>query len=187
LVFVDEPDVPLHPDLQDRLMRLLVEAAKDRPFRVLISIHSTAIVSALSELTDVHVAFMGYQQRELNFEAAGPALKAVMPIFGAHPLSNVFNHRPILLIEGEDDERIWQQASRTSQGEIKVWPCAAGDIQSLNEYEEKARSILGAAYDQAIAYSLRDRDDQECHIDDLGPVVRMRLNCRESEKLNPHQ
>jgi len=119
----------------------------------------------------------------LSFEAAGPALKAVIPIFGAHPLSNVFNRRPILLVEGEDDERIWQQAYRTSQGEINVWPCPAGDIQSLNEYEEKARSILGAVYDDAVAFSLRDRDVHPYHIDDLGPVIRMRLNCKASENL----
>jgi hypothetical protein len=179
----DEPDVHLHPDLQHRLMRLFVDAAQGRNFRTLIATHSTTIVSALGELTDVHVAFMGHRQRELNFEAEGPSLKAVMPIFGAHPLSNVFNRRPILLVEGEDDERVWQQASRTSQGEINVWPCPVSGIQSLNEYEEKGRSILDAVYDDAVAFSLRDRDDDPYHIDDLGPVIRMRLNCRASENL----
>lgn len=179
----DEPDAHLHPDLQHKLMRLLVRAAENKPFKVLISTHSTAIVSALSEFSSVHLAFMGRDQRDLPFEDVGDALKAVMPIFGAHPLSNVFNARPILLVEGEDDERIWQQAARSSCGKVNVWPCAAGDIQSLAEYEEKARAILSSVYDNASAYSLRDRDAGPYEIDDLRPVIRARLNCRSAENL----
>lgn len=179
----DEPDVHLHPDLRYRLMRLLAKATAGKPVHVLIATHSTAIVSALSDHGDVHVAFMGNLQRRLNFAPVVPALKAVMPIFGAHPLSSVFNERPILLVEGEDDERIWQQASRSSEGAIRIWPCAAGDIQRLNEYETKAQSIIEAVYDDAKAYSVRDRDDATYEIDDLGPITRARLNCRSAENL----
>ncbi len=182
-LFFDEPDVHLHPDLQYRLMHLLSTAAAGKPFRVVISTHSTAILSALNDQGDVNVAFMERYQKQLNFEPVVPALKAVLPIFGSHPLSNVFNAKPILLVEGEDDERIWQQAGRSSKGKIRVWPCAAGDIQSLNEYEEKARSIIGAVYENAKAFSLRDRDDAPYEIEDLERVVRTRLNCRNAENL----
>jgi energy-coupling factor transporter ATP-binding protein EcfA2 len=182
-LLIDEPDVHLHPDLQQRLMALLARAAKGKPFKICISTHSTSIVSSLAEEGELRVAFMGRGQKSLAFEKAGSALKAVMPIFGSHPLSNVFNQMPVLLVEGEDDERIWQQAVRTSSGKISVWPCAAGAIQNLNEYELKARSVLNAVYDNAIAFSLRDRDDHPYDIDDLAPVMRARLQCRTAENL----
>lgn len=182
-LLIDEPDVHLHPDLQQRLMALLVRATNGRPFRVCIATHSTSIVSSLTELTDVRIAFMKGGQHQLNFEPATPALKAVMPIFGAHPLSNVFNARPILLLEGDDDERIWQQAVRTSAGAINVWPCIAGSVQDLNLYEQKAVAVLNAVYENAKAYSLRDRDAGQYEIDDVPPVTRCRLFCRAAENL----
>jgi hypothetical protein len=104
-------------------------------------------------------------------------------MFGAHPLSNVFNERPPLIVEGEDDERIWQAAVRRSQGRISLFPCVAGDVQSLNRYEVAARDLMESVYDKAKAYSLRDRDCEPYEIEDLGPVVRCRLACRTAENL----
>ncbi len=180
----DEPDVHLHPDLQGRLMQLLVSVLKDRHFRVLIATHSTSIVSALANLVEVRVAFMGRGQTDLTFEPATAALKAVMPIFGAHPLSNVFNELPILLVEGEDDERIWQQAVRSRrQGAIVSGHAQQAIYRVLGEFEQKALSVLQAVYDNAIAFSLRDRDDKPYEIEDLPPLRRARLNCRTAENL----
>lgn len=122
-------------------------------------------------------------QKQLTFEAINAAMKAVLPIFGAHPLSSIFNETPILLVEGTDDERIWQQAVRSSHGAIRLWPCVAGDVQSLNEYEIKAQQVIDAVYDSATAYSLRDRDENPYEIDDVGPILRARLNCRAAENL----
>jgi energy-coupling factor transporter ATP-binding protein EcfA2 len=180
----DEPDVHLHPDLQFKLMKLLVSAEKEGRFRTLICTHSTAILGALAdERADVSVAFMRAGQKELKFQHVTNALTDILPVFGAHPLSNVFAQRPILLVEGEDDHRVWQQAVRTSEGRIRVWPCHAGDIQSLNEYEQRSADIIGAVYDNARAYSLRDRDESPYEINDLGPVIRARLECRAAENL----
>lgn len=179
----DEPDVHLHPDLQHKLMRLLIDAIRERPIRALIATHSTSIVSALADEPGTKIAFMKHEQTNLKFEGIKTSLRTVMPIFGSHPLSNVFNDRPILLVEGEDDERIWQQAVRSSGGNINVWPCAAGDKQSLAEYENKAAEILASVYDNATAYSLRDRDEAQCEIDDIDFIVRTRLNCRAAENL----
>lgn len=183
-LLLDEPDSHIHPDLQHKLMSLLAVAVEEKPFNVLITTHSTAILSSLAEVaSDVKVAFMRGDVGKLQFQSVDLSLKAVLPIFGAHPLSNVFNRSPVLLVEGESDERLWQQAVRSSGGGIKIWPCAAGDIQSLHDYEQKAASILGAVYDNAKAYSLRDRDDAPYEIADDGPIIRSRLNCRNAENL----
>jgi predicted ATP-dependent endonuclease of OLD family len=125
-LFLDEPDVHLHPDLQERLIRLLVGAIDGRNIVVVIATHSTAILGALSDYGDARIGFITPAQMEIPFVSIGDSLRSILPIFGAHPLSNVFNRKPILLVEGEDDERVWQQAARTSQGKLQIWPCRAG-------------------------------------------------------------
>lgn len=185
LLLLDEPDVHLHPDLQNRFMNLLYRTVCDTKICVIIATHSTSILSSLTKYGDsqVTVAFMNRNDSRATFRPITEIIQDVLPIFGAHPLSNVFLERSILLVEGEDDERIWQQATRSSKGQISLWPCAAGDIQSLDEYENAVEEISGAIYDHPIAYSLRDRDDSPYMIDDKLVVKRMRLQCRAAENL----
>jgi hypothetical protein len=104
-------------------------------------------------------------------------------MFGAHPLSNIFNQKPPLILEGEDDERIWQTAVKSSRGRIAVYPCVAGDVQSMNAYERAAANLIDSVYENAKAFSLRDRDEDPYEIDDMGSVIRARLNCRAAENL----
>jgi energy-coupling factor transporter ATP-binding protein EcfA2 len=182
-LFLDEPDVHLHPDLQSRLVKLIVDSINGRDITVFIATHSTAVLGALSNNMEASVGFLSSKETTIVFSRIDESLRKILPIFGAHPLSNIFNERPILLVEGEDDERIWQQAVRTSQGKLKIWPCEAGDIQSLNEYENQVEAIAGSVYENATAYSLRDRDDAPYEIDDKPIVKRMRLFCRASENL----
>jgi hypothetical protein len=110
-------------------------------------------------------------------------LSDVIPVFGAHPLTNVFNSMPILLVEGEDDVRIWQHAVRSSNGRLRLWPCPAGDVQSLDRYEKVAAEVIAAVYDDAKAFSLRDRDDAPYEIENRPHVKCMRLFCRTAENL----
>jgi ABC-type multidrug transport system ATPase subunit len=182
-LFLDEPDVHLHPDLQERLVNLLATAVNGRDIIVVIATHSTAVLGALSDNNDARIGFIASGQNEVTFVRIDETLQKILPIFGAHPLSNVFNKTPILLVEGEDDVRIWQQSVRTAQGKLKIWPCPAGDIQSLDEYENEVESLAGAIYEDAKAFSLRDRDDLPYEIDDKVIVKRMRLYCRAAENL----
>jgi ABC-type multidrug transport system ATPase subunit len=182
-LFLDEPDAHLHPDLQGRLIRLLIDAVRDRRIVVLIATHSTAILGALNGSDEARVGFITSGQTRVEFVSVGETLQRILPIFGAHPLSNIFNQTPVLLVEGEDDERIWQQAVRSSMNKLRVWPCSAGDIQSLDEYENEVEGIAGAIYDNARAFSLRDRDEHPYEIADKPIVVRARLFCRAAENL----
>lgn len=107
----------------------------------------------------------------------------ILPIFGAHPLSNLFNQNPILLVEGDDDVRIWQQAIRTSNGVIKFYPCSVGGIGNMNDYEASVIEIINGVYDDAKAFSLRDRDEGDENTIDTPPLVRLKLSCRAAENL----
>jgi ABC-type branched-subunit amino acid transport system ATPase component len=183
VLLVDEPDVHLHPDLQSRLANFIVDVTKDCQITLILATHSTAFLSSLAQGAETKVAFMRRGDTTLNFKRVSDVDKAILPIFGAHPLSNVFNEAPILLVEGEDDERIWQQAMRSSGGKIRVFPCAVGGLPSFSEFESETNNIIESVYDNARAYSLRDRDLEPEAISNVGHIVRMRLACRAAENL----
>lgn len=181
LLLMDEPDVHLHPDLQDRLIRFIQKVVSDKPIFVIIATHSTAMLGALN--VGSRVAFMRDKQTEITFQDKAIEMEELLPIFGAHPLSNIYKERPIFLVEGDDELRIWQQAIRVSKGRIPFWPCEVDGKQNLARYEKKANELIGAIYDDATAYSLRDRDNDPYEIDDSESIIRMRLFCRASENL----
>ena len=183
ILFVDEPDVHLHPDLQDRLARFIIDVLKDKTITLVLATHSTAILASLADDVSTRVAFMRRKDKSLNFKPVSAVDRSILPIFGAHPLSNVFNQAPVLLIEGEDDVRVWQQAVRSSQGKIRVFPCDVDGLAHFAEFETEVSNIIDAVYDNAKAYSLRDRDQQSELINDVGHVNRMRLGCRAAENL----
>ena len=183
ILFIDEPDVHLHPDLQVRFSLFIRELIDVSNFIVIIATHSTAILGALSDYEYSHFAFMQNGQTDFEFKEIKESYSKILPIFGAHPLSNLFNESPILLVEGEDDVRIWQQAIRTSQNGLKLYPCSVESITNLNAFEDEVVEILSAVYDNAKGYSLRDRDLKPEEIDDKLPVIRFRLSCRNAENL----
>ena len=183
ILFLDEPDVHLHPDLQVKFAKFIVDLVDENEFIVILATHSTALLGGFFNVHDAKFCFMEQDQKDLSFQSVDEVYKRILPIFGAHPLSNLFNESPILLVEGEDDVRIWQQANRTSQGQLKLYPCSVDTIDNLNEYENEVSSIIRSVYDDASGYSLRDRDDSPEEIEDKPSVVRMRLSCRAAENL----
>lgn len=182
-LMIDSPDVHLHPDLQARFARFLDKLVGSEHIFILIATHSTALLGAMANDGNTRLAFMKYGNINILFNLVSDAFKKVLPVFGAHPLSNVFNQAPILLLEGEDDERVWQQAVRSSEGRIRLYPCAVDGLGRQNDFEQEVARILEAVYDDAIGYSLRDRDDSPFDIADEGPVRRMRLACHSAENL----
>jgi ABC-type multidrug transport system ATPase subunit len=183
LLCLDEPDVHLHPDLQYRLVRFLRGLVDNHGFHVLIATHSTALLGGLADYEQAAVGLMKMGQTEIAFEPIDEAYERILPVFGAHPLSNVFNEAPVLLVEGEDDERIWQQAVRSSQSALKLYPVACGSVDVMHDYEQKVKDVIDAVYDDARAFSLRDRDSSTGEMGDLPPVVRLKLACRSAENL----
>lgn len=183
-LILDEPDVHLHPDLQARLVRFLVGLTTEFPtLNVLIATHSTPILGELSRTAGSAVAAMKAGLGQVRFEPIDQAYRDVLPVFGAHPLTSVFQESPILLVEGADDVRIWQQAKRTSQGRIAFYPVETGGKPKMASYENRVRSIADAVYEGATSYSLRDRDNDPESITDHGTVFRCRLHCRAAENL----
>jgi hypothetical protein len=153
LLLVDEPDVHLHPDLQSKLMRFFERLAKDKKFNIVIATHSTALVSSIADKSEAQLAFMPLvADQTIKFSPIDEIVTNLVPIFGAHPLSNVFNERPILLVEGDDDKRIWEQAVRSTGGKLSVWSCPAGSVDKISAWEHWLADKLPSLYDEPRAF-----------------------------------
>lgn len=184
ILLFDEPDVHLHPDAQARLCQFIRELVKEKKITVILATHSTAILGALEDDQNTRFAFMMPEQQHLTFEKISEQHRKILPVFGAHPLSNLFNKIPIFLLEGEDDERIWQQAIRSSHRKLKIYPCSVDGLPHLLEYEREVSKIIDCVYEDATAYSLRDKDDSpDDTLEDFQNIKRFKLACRAAENL----
>lgn len=182
-LLLDEPDVHLHPDLQARLAELILKLSEDGKMRVLVATHSTALAAALATQA-THFCFMQKRQSTLTFKPASECMRRVIPVFGAHPLSSIFNASRLLLVEGEDDVRIWQRAIRVSGGRLKLYPVETGGDGQLDRYERETAEIVSSIYDRPTAFSIRDGDNTpESTLSAVGPVKRFKLSCRAAENL----
>lgn len=182
VLLLDEPDVHLHPDLQARLGQFLAtslddvdDATRDN-VAVCIATHSTPFICALARSPYTSIGTKNFQQAVVQLSPASDQLRKVAPFFG-HPLSLSISQDALLILEGEDDERVWQQAARTSQGRIRVFPVLATSVDQQTSLETFCSSVLSAVYDHPVAYSLRDGDGIRDQLSPIGVVTRFRLQC----------
>lgn len=184
-LLLDEPDVHLHPDLQQKFTEFVEKVATEFNFRVVLATHSTAIVGAFSETADLHIVpVTDKSQSDFTAFRYDPICHEILPVFGSHPLSAHFNRTPVLLVEGDDDKRVFEQIMRSSQGKIKFAPCVVGTVTEMTKWEKWLNTFLPSIYDDPKGYSIRDLDDSaQADIDDIGCVRRTRLNCYAIENI----
>lgn len=187
ILLLDEPDAHIHPDLQDRFLNFLRNVqlkfgdSKDAKFvtTIVIATHSTVFLN----IANIQVCFMKKDDQDLKFIPFSETHNKIVPLAAPHPLSNIFNNDPLLLVEGEDDVRVWQWARRKSKNQIRIVPCETESKDKMSEFENVAEQILPAIFDSPVIFSLRDRDDDEELITDLSCVKRSRTSCRAVENL----
>ena len=182
VLLLDEPDVHLHPDLQARLGKLIIgmidefKAQIDR-VAICISTHSTPLISSLANSDYTAIGTKSFGVETVALKPASAELRKAAPFFG-HPLSLALSQDAPLILEGEDDERVWQQAARTSKGRIKVFPVLAGSVDQQGGLETFCSNLLGTLYDNPIAFSLRDGDGViDEPLQHQQPIRRYRLRC----------
>jgi hypothetical protein len=76
-----------------------------------------------------------------------------------------------------------RQTVRSANGGVSLYPVAVDGVSNLAAFEHEVARILESVYDNAVGYSLRDRDEAPAEINDVGPIKRFRLNCRAAENL----
>ena len=188
ILLIDEPDVHLHPDLQSKLARFLaneifgLETALCNKITIIIATHSTPIICAFSICESCKVGVKTFNSSKIIFNIFDEQMKKSAPFF-AHPLSKSISDDPLFIVEGDDDVRVWQQAARTSQGKIKLFPCLAISVDQQTKLEKFCAKVLDAVYDTPLAYSVRDGDGTVDDLCSIGPVKRFRLHCYAIENL----
>ena len=188
LLLLDEPDVHLHADLQSRLAKYIVDLTRglDDSFKprtaIIVATHSTALVCALASYEYTSIGTKQFGIDSVSFSRVPEELRKTAPFFG-HPLSMTLGNDPILILEGSDDERVWQQAARSSKGRVKVFPVLAETVDKQGSLECFCSRVLTAIYDDPVAYSLRDGDSKPEPLNAIGPVIRFRLSCYEVENM----
>jgi len=182
VLLLDEPDVHLHPDLQARLAQFIIGEVDGLPPEVrqtvalCIATHSTPMVCAFTSSDYTSIGTKHFDVNTVSQAAANGQLRKVAPFFG-HPLSLSLSQDIPLILEGEDDERVWQQAARSAQGRIRLFPILATSVDQQSELESFCAPLLSTLYDSPIAYSLRDGDGVSADLNPIGPVRRFRLRC----------
>jgi predicted ATPase len=181
-LLLDEPDVHLHPDLQARLGQFILTSLDELTDEqrektvVCIATHSTALVSSLASSPYTSVGIKNFDDWTVRQVQAKEELRKIAPFFG-HPLSLALSNDVMLIVEGEDDERVFQQAGRTSQGRIKLFPVLAKTVDQQTDLETYCNKVVSALFDNPVAYSLRDGDGKLGEFPDIGVVKRFRLEC----------
>jgi energy-coupling factor transporter ATP-binding protein EcfA2 len=182
ILLLDEPDVHQHPDLQARLGQFLIDQLEElqevdqNRVAVCIATHSAPFVCSLAASDFTSLGTKEFRSNDVALAPTSSQLKKIAPFFG-HPLSLTLSNDVMLILEGEDDERVWQQAGRSSQGRIRVFPVVATSVDQQTELERFCEPILRSLYDSPLAYSLRDGDGKSGPLEHCGPVLRFRLDC----------
>lgn len=188
VLLLDEPDVHLHPDLQARLGKLIISMLDEfrthaNSIAICLSTHSSPLVCSLAASQYVSIGTKSFTVNEISLKPASDKLRKIAPFFG-HPLSLSLSEDAALILEGEDDERVWQQAARTSQGRIKIFPVLAGSVDQQSQLEDFCVDLLSTLYDNPIAFSLRDGDGAiNESLEHRPPLKRYRLQCYAIENI----
>lgn len=188
LLLIDEPDVHVHPDLQVRFAEFIVKLAKDYSIQVIFATHSTTTLSAIGRTApdDTSIVYMEFAKSEFSAKLFSKALMTLTSCLGGHLLMGPLMGSPLLLVEGDDDARIWSQVPRHHVVDLAVIPCGGDEIKEYQKTLEQIFSSLLDPADSPIGFALLDGDKNPPVPDSDNPqnfIRFLQLNCHEAENL----
>jgi predicted ATPase len=187
ILLVDEPDTHLHPDLQQNLASFIVETMKQYGCQVIVATHSTTLLSALgfyggTDTSTIYLTNEGDALRAVPFDEGFQLLSACL---GGHALMGPLFSVPLLLVEGDDDYRVWSQVPRHKIAQLAAIPCEGADkVKTYQSALEKIFASLRTTNTPA-GYALLD-GDQSLPVPATTPQIQvpfLKLECRETENL----
>jgi predicted ATPase len=188
LLLVDEPDAHIHPDLQARFADFLTQVGNRYDLQVVVATHSTTLLSALGQFggNDCGVIYLDRTKTEFKAQLFTATLKEVSACLGGNALMGPLFNVPLLLVEGDDDYRVWSQVPRHHIVSFAVIPCNGEEIRHYQATLEKIFLSLREKTIKPVGYALLDGDKSipqpqphatQDHIKFIG------LQCREAENL----
>lgn len=160
LLLIDEPDVHLHPDLQEHLASFLVKLMNGYDVQILVATHSTTLLAALGHYGKEKTSALYLSG------AAGPQsavvftkhLQEMSSCLGGHALMGPLFGAPLLLVEGDDDYRIWSQVPRHHKVKLAALPCNGDEIFKYQKSLELVFASIRSGMTKPAGYALIDGD-----------------------------
>lgn len=188
LMLIDEPDAHVHPDLQVRFADFIATTAKKYELQVVVATHSTTLLAAIGQFCgeDAGVVYADRTRSELNVTAFSKYKRELAACLGGHALMGPLFGVPLVLVEGDDDYRIWSQVPRHHVVSIAVIPCGGDEIFEYQEDLERLFEALREDRAHPAGYAILDGDKalpQPNATNPQGHVKFKKLACHESENL----
>jgi hypothetical protein len=188
IMLIDEPDAHIHPDLQVRFADFLVRVVRKFKLQVAIATHSTTLLTAIGQFggNDSSVIYLDRTKTNFRAEPFTPHTKELAACLGGHALMGPLFGVPLLLVEGDDDYRIWSQVPRHHVVSFAVIPSHGEEIK---KYQRSLEKLFAALRENAAApagYALLDGDKPKPRANPDIPqdhVKFIQLSCHESENL----
>lgn len=187
-LLIDEPDAHIHPDLQVRFADFLWQAMQRFKLQVVIATHSTTLLAALGQFAKASCSVV-YLERGVTHMMAkkfDDVAQELASCLGGHALMGPLFGAPILLVEGDDDYRIWSQVPRYHHVSFAVIASEGDKIKKYQQSLEQVFTILRDDSSSLSGYALIDADKGKPLPSADRPQSHIRyiqLACHESENL----
>lgn len=188
LILIDEPDAHIHPDLQVRFADFLVQVAEKYDLQIIVATHSTTFMAALGQFGGDKASVLYLDRTNSNFNAQPftTVTKELSAVLGGHALMGPLFGVPILLVEGDDDYRIWSQVPRHHVVSFAVLPSNGDEIKRYQRSLEQMFAALREAGSPLSGFALIDADKGKPQPSTQHPqdhILFIQLACHETENL----
>lgn len=188
IVLIDEPDAHIHPDLQVRFADFLVAVAEKFKLQIVVATHSTTLMAALGQFGSegTSVLYLDRTKSDFKAESFTSIMKELASCLGGHALMGPLFGVPMLLVEGDDDYRIWSQIPRHHKVNFAVLPSHGEEIKKYQRTLEKLFASLREEGSPLAGYALIDSDKGKPQPSEHHPqnhIKFIQLACHESENL----
>lgn len=188
IVLIDEPDAHIHPDLQVRFADFIFRVAEHYSLQIAIATHSTSLLAALGQFggTRTSVIYVVRSRAEFVAQPFSDIHKELSACLGGHVLMGPLFGTPILLVEGDDDYRIWSQVPRHHVTNLAVIPSMGEEIKRYQKSLENIFKCLRETGQPPCGYALIDGDKakpQPSVTNSQDHIRFIQLNCHEAENL----
>ena len=182
-LLIDEPDAHLHTDLANRFAIFINEIENKFNLQVIIATHSSGLISSLLSLTS-SIGIICFDEKSESISAIKKDDAAIFTNLLSVELSlAVVLNRKIIIVEGNDDFLVWNQAARSqSFKDIALIQANGGDIL---QYKKNAEKILAAVLEmRRFGITVLDGDGKNAFTNtDNDALPCERLNCYSLENL----
>lgn len=188
IMLIDEPDAHVHPDLLVRFADFVTETAETYGFQTVMATHSPSLLAALGQFGGGGASVLYLDRVSTDFKALpfDNVLKELASCLGGHALMGPLFGVPLLLVEGDDDYRIWSQVPRHHVVSFSVLPSGGQQIIDHQRALERVLNALRELGGAKAGFALVDNDKGKPAENPDTPqqhIAFIQLGCHESENL----